>query len=463
MAKKTYYCPNHPDTVAPYQCHVCEKRMCYNCSIRSFGKFYCSIKCLVTDITEKFVSLLFQVFSGIWAVLTYPFTRKNGSLRHAFVEIFLVAALGGAVFIAVKLNRTIDSMLEEKQAPAAASADTTVIKPPSILTPNKDGMVIHNTITIQGTAEKGRIISLLKDNQIVDVKLIREGPFAFENIKLLRGTNKIQVRALSSDGRASDLQTITLTYAPPSLSYMATNLNRGPVTSKRVAFTFDAGAENNAASAILDTLKSLSVKATFFLTGRFIKHYPETVMRIVNEGHETGNHTLTHPHMTTYATNRRHNTLPSITKNRIMLELGITDSLFFELTGRHMSRLWRAPYGEFNREILMWAAQCGYRHIGWTRGRTWDETLDTMDWVHDKNSSAYHSAAEIRNKVVGFGRKSGKGAGGVIILMHLGTNRTNDLPHLELGTMINGLRNRGYIPVTISQLTGDTYISAIRE
>ena len=462
MAKKIYYCEKHPDTVASYQCSVCKKRMCYNCAIHSFGNFYCSTKCLITDISDKLISLLFQISSGIGAILSMPFRNKNGKMRYGLINIILISALGISFFFIWKLSTKLKYLSDQKSL-TADRKDTAVIPTPEIVTPSRDGMVLKNTITIQGRAEQGRIISLLINNRIVDAKVIKNGPFVFKDIKLNRGVNRLDVRAISGDGRISGFQTITLTYAPPALLFLASDFNRGPLYKKAIAFTFDAGAEDNAAGDILKTLREYNIKATFFLTGRFIKKYPQTVKKIVLEGHEVGNHTLTHPHLTTFASNRRHFTLPGITKRRIKAELFKTDSIFNALTGRHMDHLWRAPYGEFNKEILLWAAECGYRHTGWTRGRGWQHTLDTMDWVADKKSPIYHTADEICGKVVNFGRNTKNGANGIIILMHLGTNRKNDFPHKKLGLMIKGLEKRGYRPVTISQLMGEKYVLTLNQ
>jgi len=117
-----------------------------------------------------------------------------------------------------------------------------------------------------------------------------------------------------------------------------------------------------------------------------------------------------------------------------------------------MARLWRAPYGEHNREIREWAAEIGFRHVGWTLGRNWDEGMDTMDWVADKNSTAYHSADEISEKILTFGKSTANGANGAIILMHLGTERTDDYPHLKLTYIIEQLQKMNYQIVTISEM-----------
>ena len=62
-----------------------------------------------------------------------------------------------------------------------------------------------------------------------------------------------------------------------------------------IALTFDGDWLDNTADKVLHTLKSKNIHSTFFLTGRFIHKYPDTAKQIVADGHEVGNHTMTHP------------------------------------------------------------------------------------------------------------------------------------------------------------------------
>jgi peptidoglycan/xylan/chitin deacetylase (PgdA/CDA1 family) len=78
--------------------------------------------------------------------------------------------------------------------------------------------------------------------------------------------------------------------------------------------------------------------------------------------------------------------------------------------------------------------------------------MDTMDWVADKNSTAYHSADEITEKILKYGNGKKYGANGAIVLMHLGTNREEDYPHQKLPEIIEGLRKQGYRLVKMSEL-----------
>ena len=172
---------------------------------------------------------------------------------------------------------------------------------------------------------------------------------------------------------------------------------------------------------------------------------------MVKNGHEVGNHTFTHPHLTSYGENWRHDSLPGVDKDYIREELLRTAKAFKYLTGRDMAPVWRAPFGEVNKKILQWGYEAGFTHVFWTKDRKRKESLDTLDWVSDKRLRYYHTAEEIKDKVLSFG-KGGKGLNGGIVLMHLSSERNTDLPHLRLGEIIDTLRDKGYRFVTVSKL-----------
>jgi len=61
-----------------------------------------------------------------------------------------------------------------------------------------------------------------------------------------------------------------------------------------VYLTFDDGPIPEATPFILDTLKQEGVKATFFVVGDNVRKHPELFQRIIDEGHQVGNHTHNH-------------------------------------------------------------------------------------------------------------------------------------------------------------------------
>ena len=65
---------------------------------------------------------------------------------------------------------------------------------------------------------------------------------------------------------------------------------------KVVALTFDDGPTNNI-DKILPLLEQYNAKATFFLIGNEIEKNPDEAKKIVDAGHQVGNHTYSHQRM----------------------------------------------------------------------------------------------------------------------------------------------------------------------
>ena len=230
------------------------------------------------------------------------------------------------------------------------------------------------------------------------------------------------------------------------------DLTRGLPETGTVAITFDGGSYSNAADKILKVLAERSLKATFFLTGEFIKHHPEVTRRIAGEGHEVGNHLFSHLHLTTFGKNYRQETLPGMTEELLQKELVRNEELYENLTGEKMVKLWRAPYGEQNQEIRQWALKIGYRHVSWTYDSKTRKSLDGLDWVSDRDSALYLSSDQIVQKIISFDSETEMGLAGGIVLLHLGSERDSDPFHPRLGELIDRLQEKGYKIGSITQM-----------
>lgn len=237
----------------------------------------------------------------------------------------------------------------------------------------------------------------------------------------------------------------------PGIEKGLSDITRAATEEFTVSVTFDGGYDADEAGAVLDALKERGIRTTFFLTGIFIKRHPDIVRRIVSDGHEVGNHTMNHPHLTDYADTQSHKRLAWVDRGFLRGEIMGAADAFRDATGSDMAPLWRAPFGEVNMEIIGWAREAGYLHIGWTSDPRSRQSLDTLDWVADKGSRLYRSPGEIKQRLLNFGRQS-NGLRGGIILMHLHTERKTDRLSSILGDVLDGLSEKGYRFVKVSEL-----------
>ncbi|MBI5237330.1 MAG: polysaccharide deacetylase family protein [Deltaproteobacteria bacterium] len=251
----------------------------------------------------------------------------------------------------------------------------------------------------------------------------------------------------SDEGAALPPIPVNQGFAPHGLR----DITRVATEEMSLSVTFDGGSDADEAGAILDALKERGIRTTFFLTGIFIKRHPDMVRRIVADGHEVGNHTMNHPHLTDYAATLSHKRLSWVDRGFLRDEINGAANAFKEAAGAEMAPLWRAPFGEVNREIIGWARDEGYLHIGWTADTQSRQSLDTLDWVADKGSRLYHSSREIKERLLNFGTHS-NGLKGGIILMHLSTERKTDKLSSILGDVLDGLSEKGYRFVKVSKL-----------
>lgn len=126
-----------------------------------------------------------------------------------------------------------------------------------------------------------------------------------------------------------------------------------------ISVTFDASWGGDQTLRILDILDEYNAKATFYLVGIWVDKYPELVQAIHDRGHEIGNHSDTHAHM------------PKLSDQQMRSELkGMSDKVE-ALTGVRPT-LFRAPYGDYNNQVVTVAREEGYEVVQWS--------VDSLDW-----------------------------------------------------------------------------------
>src|SRR3989440_6252385 len=204
--------------------------------------------------------------------------------------------------------------------------------------------------------------------------------------------------------------------------------HQGAGGEHQVAITFDDGPDPRWTPKILDILKAANVKATFFVVGVNAERYPDLVRRIVNEGHEIGNHTYYHPN------------LALCWPEHVRLELNATQLLLETITGR-ATTLFRPPYAADTSpsklselSALQIAQDLSYLVVL--------ENIDPQDWARP-------GADIILQRV-----KQQRRDGSIILLHDAGGDRSQTVAALP--RILEWLHTRGDTVVPLSMLLGTT-------
>lgn len=185
---------------------------------------------------------------------------------------------------------------------------------------------------------------------------------------------------------------------------------------KVVALTFDISWGNNTPLPVIDILKNNGIKCTFFLSGPWVKQYPDIPKRIQADGHEIGSHGY------------RHINLSNLSKTEIKEELMKAHNNIKEVTGIE-ANLIRTPNGDFNDQVIEAAHESNYEVIQWS--------TDSLDWM---NPGVNNIIDRVSKKV----------HPGDIILMH--ASDTCKQTTEALPAVIKNLKDQGYEFVTVSEL-----------
>ena len=185
---------------------------------------------------------------------------------------------------------------------------------------------------------------------------------------------------------------------------------------KVVALTFDISWGNNTPIPVIDILKSHNVKSTFFLSGPWVKQYPDVPQRIKQDGHEIASHGF------------RHINLSNLSKAEIKDEIMKAHNNIKEITEVD-AKLIRTPNGDYNDQVIEVAHESNYEVIQWS--------VDSLDWMNPGVNTIID-------------RVSKKVHPGAIILMH--ASDTCKQTTEALPTVISNLKSQGYEFVTVSEL-----------
>ena len=173
-----------------------------------------------------------------------------------------------------------------------------------------------------------------------------------------------------------------------------------------VYLTFDDGPHPTWTPRVLSILRKYGVRGVFFQLGQNVSYYPSITRSLRSYGNLIGNHTWSHPNLTTLST-----TSVTWQLNKMESALG------------YRPRCVRPPYGATNSRIASIIASRGQRQILWT--------VDPRDWSRPGTTT-------IVNRVL-----ASVAPGARILLHDGGGDRSQTVAALDL--LIPKLRARGYV------------------
>lgn len=183
----------------------------------------------------------------------------------------------------------------------------------------------------------------------------------------------------------------------------------------QVFLTFDGGATDAGFDSIIDSLRRYRIKCTFFLTGKFVENYPEKSRLLLSEGHEIANHSMNHPNMKNFSS------------EKIAVEIAAAEAAFGKILGRRGAPFFRFPFGAQNKKVEHIVEELGYHPVYWH--------IDTIDWREDPVNTII---SRVDNKL----RRNS------VILMHLGSRNGAK----ALDRILNIITGRGYTLARLSDL-----------
>ncbi|HRH65756.1 MAG TPA: polysaccharide deacetylase family protein [Bacteroidia bacterium] len=190
---------------------------------------------------------------------------------------------------------------------------------------------------------------------------------------------------------------------------------KGEEDEKLMALTFDDGPSAKFTPAILDILKAMNVKATFFCIGRNIEGNENILKRMHAEGHTIGNHSYSH-----------HFWFDLFSVKKMTEDLRFLDTKVFA-TLSVTPRMFRPPYGVTNPNVRDTIIRSNYFPVGWSI-RSMDTVAKDCNLLQKKVRSRFHP--------------------GAVILFH----DTGKCTPAVLQNLITDAQNQGYQWVRVDQL-----------
>lgn len=220
---------------------------------------------------------------------------------------------------------------------------------------------------------------------------------------------------------------------------------------KQITLMFSGNNYNDGIKKIQKALVDTKVKASFFLSGNFLRKSKNKsfVKRMIKEGHYIGAHSDQYP---LYAQKDKKNEM-LISREAFMADLKRNFELLekFELN-KVDANFFLPPYEMLNDSIELWSKLAGVRLVLPTPGLNSNADISVPEMREN-----YYSSHEIVKEIIE--KESVESLNGNVLLFHLGaSNVRSDKFYNSLLNLIQNLKGKGYEFITLTEVMDNVSI-----
>ncbi len=230
------------------------------------------------------------------------------------------------------------------------------------------------------------------------------------------------IEALAGAIAGAGLTAMGLGMFHPRVALFGPQHSHGPRGTPQVALSFDDGPHPDFTPRIAEVLAKGGAQATFFCIGQCAEQHPEVARALLAAGHELGNHTYSH-------NTRGH----LFSASALEADLRRCQSVLATLGTA--SRWYRPAVGIRNPPVHAAAKALGLQVV------MWSAAARDGAWAFDQDKAL---------------RMARQAQPGDILVLHDGLRGTSSTVREStvrwLPSLLEGLRERGLQPVTVSQL-----------
>lgn len=221
---------------------------------------------------------------------------------------------------------------------------------------------------------------------------------------------------------------------------------RGPTHGRKIALVFTGHEYAEGATTILDALADHQARASFFLTGAFLRNpeFAAHVRRMVADGHYVGPHSDAHLLYCPWTGPK----VTLVTRGQFTSDLERNiDALRPFGVPRQDVRYFLPAYEWYNAEIVEWSRALGLTLVNYTPG-----TRSNADYT-EEGTRQFVDSATILDSILRREREDPHGLNGFILLLHIGAGpKRADKFHRHFDALLDRLAARGYQFVTLDRL-----------